>query len=460
MPGAGKSSLLGALAQAAQLHENVLNGRLTELGDGLAALRQRLYEGTPRQTEEEVLALPVTYQSFAASSPGRIEAVLIDCDGRVVRELVNRRRDLGSRSSHGQLGEAIFQADAVVLAIDAAAGAVEVEADFGEFVRFLRLLKDRRGRRTDVGGLPVFLVLTKCDLLARPQDSVTAWMEQIEERKRQAARRFEEFLQRQSSALPFGSIDLHPWATAIKRPALADSPPRPQDPYGVAELFRQCFEQARGYRERWRGSRRRLLWTVAGSGSVLVVLAGLAAVLFATRPGQRVTLLDLQVERLQAMQQQQSPFARHRDVQAKIDELSRIEQDPVFPRLPLERRAFVEQRLKELHAYREFERKLTEVAAIDAAAQATRADYQKLAYDGKQVLDAADQPNLPRRARAVLDRADRVPDPRKDQDRHIPGSRRVTYRTVFGLAGVEAAYRQWERIRRELEPFALRAEKS
>ena len=92
-------------------------------------------------------------------------------------------------------------------------------------------------------------MLTKCDLLAQPGDTPAAWMDRIEERKRQVDRRFQDFLARQDEdgPLPFGSIDLHVWATAVKRPALAGSPARPREPYGVAELFRQAFDAARGF---------------------------------------------------------------------------------------------------------------------------------------------------------------------------------------------------------------------
>ena len=286
MPDAGKSSLLGALAQAARLQEHVLNGHLSDVGQGLAELRQRLYEGTPRQTAEEVMPFPVAYESFAPSANGRLQAVLIDCDGRIANDLLSHRRTLGADKSHGELGEAILNADAVVLAVDAAAGTPQVETDLAEFVRFLHLLEQNRGLRTEIGGLPVFLVLTKCDLLAQTKDSLTLWIERIEARKRQVGQRFEEFLARsRRHAAPFGSIDLHPWATAVKRPALEDTPPRPQEPYGVAELFRQSFEQARTYRNRQQRSGRRLLWTVAGTGGALALLAGLVAFLFATRPG-------------------------------------------------------------------------------------------------------------------------------------------------------------------------------
>src|ERR1700730_13739236 len=70
MPDAGKSSLLGALAQAAQTQEHVLNGHLTDLSHGLAELQRRLYEEAPRQTLEEVVPYPVAFDSFTSSGPG------------------------------------------------------------------------------------------------------------------------------------------------------------------------------------------------------------------------------------------------------------------------------------------------------------------------------------------------------------------------------------------------------
>src|SRR5437763_2201938 len=140
-----------------------------------------------------------------------------------------------------------------------------------------------RGRRAEVGGLPVFLVLSKCDLLALPDDSAATWMERIEERKRDLDRRFRDFLDRRAKEEgppPFGTIDLHIWATAVKRPALAGSPARPREPYGVAELFRQCLAEAAEYRGRVRRADRRLWALVGGSGAVLVGMLGLIVVLW------------------------------------------------------------------------------------------------------------------------------------------------------------------------------------
>src|SRR5260370_15484171 len=92
MPDAGKSSLLGALAQAAQTQEHILNGRLTELGQGLAELRQRVYEGAARQTLEELVPFPVVFETFATPphGPRRQEGVIFDCDGRAANDLLSR----------------------------------------------------------------------------------------------------------------------------------------------------------------------------------------------------------------------------------------------------------------------------------------------------------------------------------------------------------------------------------
>ena len=76
---------------------------------------------------------------------------------------------MGSR--RGTLARAIADADTLILPIDASASEEELEDQFGTFGNFLTRLEQSRGKRTDISGLPVFLVLTKCDLLAEPSDS-------------------------------------------------------------------------------------------------------------------------------------------------------------------------------------------------------------------------------------------------------------------------------------------------
>jgi hypothetical protein len=363
LPAAGKSSLLGALAQASQAQEHLLNGRLADLSHGLAELRTRLYDETARRTAEEVVPYPVDYEPFARDGRAHLPAVFLDCDGRVANDLLVRRQALDEHSPEGTLAHEVVEADTLILVIDAAAPPAQVDADFREFDRFLRQLEQSRGRRADVGGLPVFLVLAKCDLLAQPGDSAGQWMERIEERKRDVDARFRAFLtnrRQESGHYPFGEIDLHLWATAVKRPALAGTPARPRDPFGVAELFRQCLEAAAAFRARRQRSARRLLWTVGGA-------AGFAALLLSLALGQVLgprtgpTRLQSEVDNL-AFQFEKMPAERLRhstgELRKRLAELERVRGDPGFGALPAEQQTLVRERLEELKSYLDYLEKL------------------------------------------------------------------------------------------------------
>jgi hypothetical protein len=374
MPDAGKSSLLGALAQSAQIQEHLLNGHITDPSHGLAELQRRLYENRPRETLEEVVPFPVSFEPFATPghpAAGRVEGVLIDCDGRVANELISRRRALDDQSAEGSLARAILDADALLLVVDAAASPSQVEADFTEFGRFLRLLEQNRGRRTDVGGLPVFLVLSKCDLLAKPADTPAEWMDRIEERKRELDIRFHDFLshKRTEGPLPFGRLDLHLWATAVKRPELTGSPAKPQEPYGVAELFRQAFDYARAFQRRRAQSGRRLFWTVAGCTGVVAGMLALATTFYANHRTEEPGVRDLQSKiESYRMREGTTPSARLREpLQRKISELTDLKNDPDFSRLPEEQRGYIDSHLRELHEYQTNKRELERIPPLDTA---------------------------------------------------------------------------------------------
>lgn len=373
MPDAGKSSLLGALAQAGQIQEHLLNGHLTDHSHGLAELQQRLYEERPVSTLEEVVPYPVVLEPFTADPrqprAERLEAVLVDCDGRVANELLTRRRVLRHDSAEGSLARAILEADALILVVDASATPVHVEADFAEFGRFLRLLEQSRGRGSEVGGLPVFLVLTKCDLLAQPNDSPAAWMERIEQRKRQVLEHFQEFLTRPTAEgpLPFGRIDLKLEATAVKRPALAKTSARPREPFGVAELFRQGLEAARAFRSRRQQSSRRLRWTVAGGASLVAGMLALVAVLWTNRPEDRPNPLQASIDRHRSREGQTTSVRLRGDLQLKISELTDLKNDSHFSKLPPPEQEYVQERLRELQEYRAYRERLDRIPSLESA---------------------------------------------------------------------------------------------
>jgi hypothetical protein len=513
MPDAGKSSLLGALAQAAQTQEHVLNGRLVDHSQGLADLQRRLYEERPRETLEEVVPYHVTLESFAA--PGAEgaktvdEVVLVDCDGRVANELLARQRSLAGGPGDGALVREILAADTLVLVIDGSSTGSAIDRDFAQFGQFLRLLEQSRGQRSEVGGLPVYLVLTKCDLLARPGDAAVAWIDRVEEKKRQVDRRFRDFLARQAARepLPFGRIELHLWATAVKRPALADTPAKPREPYGVAELFRQCLDSARLYHQRRLQAARRLNWTLAGVACVVGLMLLLGLGLFLTRKDTGASALERDVLALTAAARSSPAEFFQEPLDAKARRLAEWEANPEFSRLPADLQQRVRKLRAELTDYQSYKTQLENLAnavgeprqvrseaelaklregleklapppeyaeewaqteavqqradwlkdvdVLENAVARTKASYEELIKEGKQVLENTAAPNLPKRAKAVLEKARELPDPSRDQDKTVPGSRRMTYETVFHFTSVAELYRRWkDDVRKDLEPLA------
>jgi GTPase SAR1 family protein len=368
LPAAGKSSLLGALAQAAQSQEYLLHGHLTDVTHGLDELRHRLYDEQGRRTAEEVVPYPVDYEPFvgdgkAAAPTEHLGAILIDCDGRVANDLLVRRRSLDDDSPEGTLAREVLQADTLVLVIDASAPTTQLDADFAEFGQFLQLLEQNRGQRTEVGGLPVFLVLTKCDLLAQPNETPTTWMERIETHKREVSERFRAFLARRGPTAPaFGRIDLHLWATAVKRPALAGVPAKPREPFGVAELFRQCLEKAEDFRELQQRSERRLFWTVGAAAGLVALFIALIVGVMLLRQDNRPSALQARVDtfrfndRLTAAERFQAPLP---DLRQRLAILHELRDDPDFANLQDKDKKYVEERLAELTEYVVYLEKLT-----------------------------------------------------------------------------------------------------
>ncbi len=361
LPAAGKTSLLGALGQASAGQEHLLAGRLLDPTHGLAELRQRTYEEAPRRTADEVVPYPVSYEPF--NRPGQegrkrpVGAIVIDCDGRVANDLLVRRQGLDEHSAEGTLAHEVLEADALLLIIDASAPPTQVEADFAEFDRFLRQMEAGRAGRAAVAGLPVFVVLTKCDLLAQPGDNSAHWMERIEDRKRDVDARFRDFFARreqQGAGPAFGSLALHVWATAVKRPGLLGAPSRPREPYGVAELFRLCLDEAGGYRARARRAHRRLLWTVGVAGVLIVGLVGLSVGLIVQNRARQTDALQARVEDFRALDRG-TPAERLRgsveEVKRREEVLQSIRDEALFSSLNGDDQKYVRERLEEAQGY-------------------------------------------------------------------------------------------------------------
>jgi hypothetical protein len=497
--------LLGALAQAAIAQQAALHGKLVDERGGLGELQRRLYENDGRETLEEVVVHPVLYTGHApGSKPIRVE--LIDCNGTAAIDVLTRRRSLTGEPADGKLSAALLRADAIVLVIDAATPAARMESDFEKFGQFLRLFQLSRGRRGDVGGLPVFLVLTKCDLLVTAGDSAPMWLDRVEERKRQVGHRFADFLahSERGGKLPFGSLDLHIWAVAASRPALDGQPARSHDPHGVAELFRQAIELAQAYRRRDRDAGLRLAWTSMAAAFLVAALGALVGFFLLHRDDAQPSPLQGRVQRALNRDLAQA-HARFHSVQQKIEEYAAYVDDEAFAKLPEEMRRAVQRRLDELRAFRDFEKQLDalpppreldkeralldlkeqlaalkalpnwdpdwyateagrklreridEADALAKAVEAVRAGYEKVLQDGRRELANSNERNLPLRAKRVLDEAKLLPDPRTDMEKPIPGAEQVPYSVVFDFDVVREVVRPWagERlIRDQLEHAA------
>jgi GTPase SAR1 family protein len=366
MPEAGKSSLLGALAQAAQSQEHALSGKLIDRSHGLMELQRRLYEDRPRETLEEVVPYPIVLEPFptkdGAPAAQATEAVFFDCDGRAANELLARKDALTGDLSRRALAQAILGADTLILCVDVSLEATQLKLEFTQFARFLRVLERSRGQRTEVGGLPVYLVLTKCDLLAKPTDNSAQWMDHIEERKRTVHQKFQEFLAQQAAReqIAFGKIDLHVWATAVKRPALVDAPAKGKEPYGVAELFRQCLDSARGFRQRRQKATQRLGLALGALGVLVAFMTLLGLFFVATQRETEISRFEKEIRTFRAAHNE-SPADRLREPRdLALKELKSFVKNPLFDKMPEDLRQYVTGHVKELEAYDRYMRKFEE----------------------------------------------------------------------------------------------------
>jgi len=384
MPDAGKSSLLGALLQSTRVQDRLLQGRVLDTANGLGELWKRVYEERQRETLEEIVPYPVVFEPYSAGPDAlpKLNAFLYDCDGRAANELLSQRKSLENDAKDGSLAQAVIDADALILPIDASARNEQVETDFREFVRFLRVLELHRGHRRAVGGLPVFLVLTKCDLLARHPLSRAEWERKIEERRKQVEERFARYLESNAvgsgGLLTFGSIDLHVRPTAVKRPELTDAPASPREPLGVAELFRDCFHSAYTFHRREASSNRRLTWTVAGAGGFIAAAAALAISLITTGgPAPKPQGLIDKVEQFQEREKPLPDRLANDYLQRRKRELDELRDSPEFDRLPDDKRDFVRGRIDELQNYLRYREQLAQVATADKARNLTELDQIK-----------------------------------------------------------------------------------
>jgi hypothetical protein len=367
--GAGKSALVGALLQAGEMQGETLRGEVVHSSVDLPRIRDAVYGGAklePHQTElvSYILRLrPWRVGTKAVGEP--LVVVLDDCDGKAAEALLEHPEPITQRAPDSPLARAVVGADAIVLLVDAASTDEQLAEAFEEFEAFLTVVGQAKTDARAVGGFPVFLVLTQCDRLAQAGDTMATWEARVRARVEAAWKAFEDFLKQAepeddtpSPFLPFGSIDLTVFAAAVRRPPLPGTATPLHHPYQVAELFRDCFAEARAHRTRAQSSDTRLKWTSRiAIAAVVILLLGLATVAFfppqATGPELAEQVRDyITHEPPAAVRLSESELARNKKT------LARFTADSRYPDLEPDLRAFVDSRVKEIDEYEEYRNRL------------------------------------------------------------------------------------------------------
>ncbi len=131
------------------------------------------------------------------------------------------------------------------------------------------------GRECVIGGCPLFVVLTRCDLLAQPGDQQKDWVARVEARKREVAAQLQALLPAATSAkFPgFGSVTWHVHATALRPPQLnGDKLP---ETLGLEELAKDSVAAALDLTVRQARQPKRLYTVLAATIGLLLIMFAL-----------------------------------------------------------------------------------------------------------------------------------------------------------------------------------------
>jgi hypothetical protein len=351
-PGGGKSALLGALARATEIQERTLGGRIHDVSQGLRRLREQLYDHQDIAQRDEVAMYPIEMQPFADGKPndaGRFNALLFDCDSSDIAKVDGTAQQ-------------VYRADAVLLVLDASAADEQVEAECQQFRQFLQRFRKERGRRTDEPHLPLWLVLAKCDRLAKPGDNHAVWAERVEMRKEEAAQRFGDVLKHDGEP-SFGTVAFATAATGVKHPLLTNALAREDEPFGVAELFRDAIVAAKTYRDRKAKGEMNVRRLVTAAGLVAATVAAFAIM---TPILRNVLKPSAALTALTAYRHSEgtSPAGHLAEpIESKIEQLRAITREPSFDRLGKADQVFATDRLAELEQYHEFAASLKRISS-------------------------------------------------------------------------------------------------
>ncbi len=376
--GAGKSALIGALLQAGETQGETLRGEVVHSSTELPRIRDAVYEGRrlePNQRELVSYHIRLRPRREGTSTLGEpMSVILDDCDGKAAEALLDHPEAITQHVLNSPVARAIAEADSLMLLADAASTDEELHEAFQEFGSFLKIVGRAKADAREVGGFPVFLVLTQCDRLARAGDTAASWEARVKDRGEAAWKAFDDFLKEAapeageaSPYLSFGSIDLTVMPAAVRRPPVAHAELPPNQPYGVAELFRDCFAEAKAHNDRVHASNKRLKWTVRLALAGFTLLTGTLAAVTFFPPHEGDTSLADRVRNYTAHEPPPAVRLADSEIERYRDALSGFASDPAFPQLDTDLRQFVESRLKEFDDYRAYRIRLADATAPASA---------------------------------------------------------------------------------------------
>lgn len=511
--GAGKSALIGAFLQAGETQGETLRGEVVHSSVDLPRIRDAVYGGKPIEpSQRELVSYTVRLRPWrSATKPvgDPLTVILDDCDGKAAESLLEHPDPITQREPDSPVAKAVVGADAIVLLVDAASTDEEMTEAFAEFDTFLKVVGGAKTDARAVGGFPVFLVLTQCDRLARPGDTLHAWEARVNHRADAAWKAFDAYLKdaapeegEASLYLPFGSVDLTVVAVAVRRPPLPDTPGPTNQPYQVAELFRDCFAEAKAHRSRVQASDTRLKWTIRLAITAVTVLFLSLATVSLFPPQATAPALAEKVRDYLSHEQPAAVRLSDGDISRNKKTLRSFKTDLSYPNLEPDLREFVESRLKEIEDYEAYRSKLAnspapasarslpelakirdmllttlaippeyvwgwgetaaaelrrkwlaDVDAIESAEKATVERYRGYDKDGTALMlrrsfDAVWLNDLA----ALVAKADQPPFPLNDPIPgsfavNQPGGELVTYRVPYEFDEVYHARRYWEQTR-------------
>lgn len=347
LPGSGKTSLVGALGRAVEIQERSLGNRINDLTQQLRRLRDQLYAPGNPIVANYTSVSPLQVQPFKDGKPDpsqQFHVIIVDCD-------TNDISNVEKSQSH------VFHADAVLYVMDSSSNDQQVERECAQLGQFLLKFRKLRGRRTDEPKLPVWLVLTKCDRLANAGDNRAVWLERVEMRKEEIAQKFID-IQKLNPAPAFGTLQFNIATTGTRQPLLTNALAREDEPFGVAEIFRDAMAAARVHREKKVQSALNIKRLVTAAAMVVAaaLLFAILTPIFRTMLTPSAALVALSSYR----SAEGTPPAGHltEPVSQRIERLQAILNDSSFKKLKDSDQTFVRDRIAELEEYREFAAKV------------------------------------------------------------------------------------------------------